>query len=75
MEKASLSIAPMFLRPFYNPGSGKEAEDCMCLLSVGTLHISLYRFEVLQVEMWQIQVKGYNKEEERRYDNFIPDFM
>ena len=72
---SSVSFAPVTSRPWYDPSLGVESEpeDRVCVVSVGPpFQYVIPSFDVLQVEMRQLRVKGYTNEgEEKQYDFFI----
>ena len=67
---SSVSFVPASSRPGYDPSL---PEDQVCLLSVGpTFKYVIPSFEVLQVDLQQARVKGYDSYgKEIHYDFFI----
>ena len=66
-------FAPKSLRPWYDPATDEEPNDCVCALSLGPpFRYVISGFDVLAVEMRQIRIKGYTTAgEERTYDIFV----
>ena len=69
----AVSKAPMCSRPWYHPGVEDDQEDCVCVLSIGPpFYYTIPSFDVLQVQLMQLRVMGYDsKGEEQHYDFFI----
>lgn len=68
-----VSWAPFQCRPSYNPANNNEEHDCLCVLGLGApFKYVIPSFDVLEVEIRYMIVKGYNnKGEEESYDFFI----
>ena len=56
-----------------DPSQDDQEDDCMCVLSLGdAFPYVIPSFQFLSVELRQMRVKGYTKEEEERtYDIFV----
>ena len=58
---SSVSAVPLSSRPGYDPAVDTKQEDCVCVLSIGSVFgYVIPSFNVLQVEMRQARVKGFN---------------
>ena len=66
-------FAPKSSRPWYDPATDEEPNDCVCALSPGPpFRYVIPGFDVLAVEMHQMRIKGYTTAgEERTYDIFV----
>ena len=68
---ASVSVSPASARPFYHPDDN-EPQDCVCVLTIGPIFCYVVpSFQVLQVEIRQIRVKGFTKEREEKVYDFV----
>jgi hypothetical protein len=68
-----VSWAPTQSRPSYDPSGESQVNDCFCVVSLGApFKYVIPSFDVLEVEIRHMRVKGYNKDgEEESYDFFI----
>ena len=69
----SVFFAPKSSHPRYDPSTENEADDCVCVLSVGMPFLYVIPSFVLRIEMRQMRIKGYTvtEKEEHNYDIFI----
>ena len=64
-------FAPKSSRPWYDPATDEEPNDCVCALSLGPpFRYVIPGFDVLAVEMRQMRIKGYTTAEKSAHTTF-----